>query len=121
MTPFRSVQSEKDTPLFSASFFIWVYQFYSDRIEILRNFFFCRKTVIYIDKIEMLMAVNDPLFGLFKRCNVFLTFAGNLFAMWGLPKSILAQFAEQYTQSEDAESASVRISTKSLLKKSVLH
>ena len=120
MTPFRSVQTEKDTPLFSASFFIWVYQFYSDRIEILRNFFFCRKTVIYIDKIEMLMAVNDPFFGLFKRCNVFLTFAGNLFAMWGLPKSILAQFAEQYTQSGDAQSASVQISTKSLLKKSVL-
>lgn len=120
MTPFTRSTQESNAPLFSASFFIWVYHFYSDRIEIYRNFFLCRKTVIYIDKIEMLMTETDPIFSHFGRCNLFLTFAGNVFALLGLPKATLEQFAQQYAQNEDANSASVRISTRSLLKKSVL-
>lgn len=120
MTPFQSSREGGDVPLFSATFFIWIYHFYADRIEICRNFFFARKTVIYIDKIEMLMTENDPIFSRFGRCNLFLTFAGNVFALWGIPKATLERFAEQYAQAEDANSASVQISAKSLLKKSVL-
>ncbi len=120
MTPFQTTRKDEDRPLFSATFFIWIYHFYNDRIEIYRKFFLTRKTVIYIDKIEMLMTENDPIFSHFGRCNLFLAFAGNVFALWGLPKATLERFAEQYAQAEDADSASVRISTKSLLKKSVL-
>lgn len=121
MTPFTHSMKESNDPLFSASFFIWVYHFYGDRIEIWRNFFLTRKTVIYIDKIEMLMAENDPVFSLFGRCNLFLTFAGNVFMLFGIPKSTMERFAGQFAQTEDAgNTTSVRISNRSLLKKSIL-
>lgn len=120
MTPFVKTPKEQETPLFSATFLIWVYYFYTDRIEICRNFFLTRKISIYIDKIEMLMAIRDPISSWVKRCNLILTSAGNLFFLWGLPRKVMEQFAEQYAQAEDANSATVQISTRSLLKKSVL-
>lgn len=113
-----------------ASFFIWDYLFYDDRIDISRNFFFTRESVIYIDKIEMFVLETDILLSRFGRCNLLLTFAGNIFTLFGLPIEVAEAFCEQVgyahpvTQSQSAlgheQSGQVTISNLDLLKKSLL-
>lgn len=113
-----------------ASFFIWDYTFSDDRIEIARNFFFTRESVICIDKIEMAVLETDPLLGKFGRCNLLLTFAGNICTLFGLPTEVAEAFCEQVgysqtadhalPQSEISETRQVSISNLDLLKKSLL-
>lgn len=113
-----------------ASFFIWNYTFLDDRIEISRDFFLTRESVIYIDKIEMVVLERDPLLGHFGRCNLLLTFAGNIFTLIGLPIEVAEAFCEQLgyihpskpapTPSDDSEARCVTISNIDLLKKSLL-
>lgn len=110
----------KAAPLYSAAFFIWSYRFYEDRIEIDRNFILSRSTVISMDKIEMLMAETDPILSAFGRCNLMLTFAGNVFTLFGLPIAIADRLMERLSESESTDGHAVRISTKDLLKKSAL-
>lgn len=120
MIPFPKFSDSKAAPLCSAAFFIWSYRFYEDRIEIDRNFILSRSTVISMDKIEMLMAETDPILSAFGRCNLMLTFAGNVFTLFGLPISIADRLMEQLSESESADGHAIRISTKDLLKKSAL-
>ncbi|MBQ8288083.1 MAG: PH domain-containing protein [Clostridia bacterium] len=98
----------------------WSYRFYSDRIEIDRNFILSRGTVISLDKIEMITSESDPILSRLGRCNLILTFAGNLFTLWGLPVEIADRLTAQLTDSEEAEIGSVRIPAKELLKKSAM-
>lgn len=110
----------KAAPLWSAAFFIWSYRFYEDRIEIDRNFILSRSTVISMDKIEMLMSETDPILSAFGRCNLTLTFAGNVFTLFGLPIAIADKLMERLSDSEAAKGCAVRIPTRDLLKKSAL-
>lgn len=114
------LNDSKEVPLYRASFLIWTYLFYSDRIEILRNFIFSRSTVIYVDKIELLATETDPILSHFGRCNLVLTFAGNIFTLFGVPKDILQRFATRYGKGEDASSIAIRLSNRDLLMKSIL-
>lgn len=120
MIPFPKYNDSKAAPLFSAAFLFWRYRFYSDRIEIDRDFILSRSTVISLDKIEMITSESDPIFGSMKRCNLIVTFAGNVFTLWGLPIEIADRLTAQLTDSEEAEIGSVRIPTKDLLKKSAM-
>lgn len=112
-----------------ASFWIWDYIFYDDRIEISRNFFLTRQSVIYIDKIEMIVLEDDPLLRHLGRCNLLITFAGNIITLFGLPRTVAESFCEQLgynhpaheaASSSAAEPRQVTISTLDLLKKSLL-
>lgn len=114
------LNDSKEAPLYSASFLVWTYLFYNNRIEILRNFIFSRSTVIYVDKIELLATETDPILSHFGRCNLVLTFAGNIFTLFGLPKDILHRFADRYGKGEDGESVAIRLTNRDLLMKSIL-
>lgn len=119
-----------------ASFFIWDYTFYDDRVEIDRNFILTRKSVLYTDKIEMVVLETDIFLKRFNRCNLLLTFAGNIFTLFGLPISVAEAFCEQVgypahaeasiLAEDDASPASIHearrvtISNIDLLKKSLL-
>ena len=120
MIPFPQYNDNKAAPLFSAAFLFWSYRLYSDRIEIDRNFILSRRTVISLDKIEMITSERDPILSRFGRCNLILTFAGNLFTLWGLPLEIADRLTAQLTDSEEAEIGSVQIPAKELLKKSAM-
>ncbi len=120
MNPFSQTNDSKAAPLFSAAFLIWSYRFYNDRIEIDRNFILSRGTVISLDKIEMITSESDPIIARMGRCNLILTFAGNIFTLWGLPVEVADRLTAQLTDSEEAEIGSVRIPAKDLLKKSAM-
>lgn len=120
MIPFPHISDNKAAPLYSAAFFIWHYRFYADRIEIDRNFILSRSTVISLDKIEMLTYETDPIFSLFRRCNLIVTFAGNVFTLFGIPIAIADRLTAQISGSEDATRTAVRISNPDLLKKSAM-
>lgn len=94
-----------------ASFFIWDYTFYDDRVEINRDFFLTRKSVIHIDKIEMVVLEDDPLLRHMGRCNLLLTFAGNIFTLLGLPREVAETFCEQIGYRHPAQAASPSVST----------
>ncbi|MBQ8382825.1 MAG: PH domain-containing protein [Clostridia bacterium] len=120
MIPFPKYNDNKAAPLFSAAFLIWRYRFYEDRIEIDRDFILSRATVISLDKIEMITSESDPIFSRMGRCNLIVTFAGNVFTLWGLPVEIADRLTAQLTDSEEAEIGSVRIPARELLKKSAM-
>ncbi len=112
--------SGEDSPVWSASFFLWSYRFYTDRIEIDRNFLLSRRTVISMDKIEMLAFETDPLLSHFGRCNIVLTFAGNIFTLIGVPVEIADHLMEQLSDSLGASGEAVRIPAADLLRRSAL-
>ncbi len=81
--------------MLKASFFIWQYHFYEDRVEIFRDFVLTRTNVIYVDKIELVVFETDMIFKRFHRCNLLLTFAGNIFPLIGVPIDIAELFCDQ--------------------------
>lgn len=112
-----------------ASFFIWDYTFSDDRVEISRNFFLTRESVIYIDKIEMAVLETDPILKHFGRCNLLLTFAGSVFTLIGLPIGLAEDFCRRASAHSDrsangaaldAEFRQVALSNRDLLKKSLM-
>lgn len=102
-----------------ASFFIWDYTFLDDRIIINRDFVFSRSNIIYTDKIEAVSTVTSIIMNAFGRCNIIITFAGNIFTLFGVPKIVADKFVANYSD-DDGHVDKIKLSTVDLMKKSLL-
>lgn len=94
--------------MLKTSFFIWEYRFYEDRVEIFRDFVLTRTNVIYADKIEMVVMETDIIFHNLGRCNLLLTFAGNIFTLIGVPVEVADAFCRQVTNRQNLRSGQVK-------------
>lgn len=102
-----------------ASFFIWDYTFLDDRILIRRDFIYTRSNIIYTDKIEAVSTVSSFVMNMLGRCNLVITFAGNIFTLFGVPKKVADKFVAVYSE-DDGQIDKIKLSTLDLMKKSLL-
>lgn len=103
-----------------SSFFIWDYTFLDDRILIKRNLFLTRSNIIYTDKIEAVSTVTSFIMRAFGRCNIVLTFAGNVFTLLGVPVATAEEFIKKYTDDDSDTVQSAKLNSLDLFKKSLL-
>lgn len=103
------------------SFFFWQYHFLDDRILIHRKFWFSRTDLIYIDKIEMTSCITSLIMMAFGRRNLVLTFAGNSFTLFGVPKEIAEEFCSRYEgEKKETKGEEIRLKHREIMLLSVL-
>ncbi|MGM9637232.1 MAG: PH domain-containing protein [Eubacteriales bacterium] len=103
------------------SFLIWRYRFLDDRILIHRKLWWSRTNLIYIDKIEMTSCITSFIMRAFGRRNLMLTFAGNSFTLFGVPKQIAEKFCARYEgENEEAKGKKISLKPAEIMKMSIL-
>lgn len=102
-----------------ASFLVWKYRFYPDRVDIVRNFFFEKCTSVSTLNVECAAITSNILLMPFKRCNLTIITPSNNYTLLGIPTDYARSLCERFTDSGNEEKR-FQITTRDLLKKSVL-
>ena len=102
-----------------ASFLIWTYKFYDDRVEMIRNFYFTKKKTIETYNIESVTLISGFILLILRRTNLVIFTHGNVFILFGVPTKAANELCSNYTDSGE-EKTKIRLSNSDLIKTSLL-